>query len=998
MNTVRRTVPALFTLCVLAAVSTRADTRYVWQDSPNPGPPHADWSTAAHTIQDALDAAGPGDEVVVTNGVYATGGRALVGTMTNRAVVTRALTLRSVNGPEFTIIQGYQVPGTTNGIGAIRCVWLTNGAVLSGFTLTNGATQITPTPGPPQARLAGGGVWCASTNTLITNCTLIGNSARSYGGGAFQGTLNNCTLAGNSAGSGGGAYSNTLNNCTLAGNTAGSGGGAYLGTLNDCTLTGNSASSSGGGAYSNTLNNCTLTTNSAGSYGGGAYGGMLNNCTLTGNSATATLDSGGGAVYKGTLNNCTLTGNSAGTYGGGAYETTLDNCTLAANSASTGGGAYRGTLKNCTLTGNSASSYSGGAYMSTMYNCVIYYNTAPNSPNYHPGNLSFCCTTPLPASGTGNITADPQLASTSHLSISSPCRAAGNAAYATGTDIDGEPWASPPSIGCDEYGGGALTGDLTVAVQATSTIVAPGYAVDLSGWITGQVGASVWDFGDGTVLSNRPCASHTWSAAGDYPVVLRAYNASHPEGVRATLTIRVVVYLAHYVSADSVNPVPPYSSWETAARTIQEAVDAAVPEASTILVSNGVYATGGRAVYGTMTNRVAVCKPITLTSVNGPEVTIIQGYQLPGATNGDGAMRCVYLTNGASLSGFTLTKGATLGTGESVQVNGGGLWCESTNARVTNCTLTGNSANYRGGGAHQGTLYHCTLARNSAQIGSGAVSNILNNCTLAENSASFAGGGANHATLNNCALIGNSGGVYGGGAYYCALLNCKLSGNSATNGGGAYQALLNNCTFTGNSANTGGGAVYATMNNSTLAGNSAGSVGGASLSVLNNCILYYNTATDSPNYTSSTLSYSCATPLFIGGTGNIDVEPLFVDRLNGDLRLQSNSPCINLGDNAYVDGATDVDGNPRIVNGTVDIGACEWQVPSRFAPVAPPGSGGLELTLFGEPGRAYDLHATSNLMSWLWLARVTNTAGQATYTDPLSPCPPVRFYKAMPVP
>jgi hypothetical protein len=182
-------------------------------------------------------------------------------------------------------------------------------------------------------------------------------------------------------------------------------------------------------------------------------------------------------------------------------------------------------------------------------------------------------------------------------------------------------------------------------------------------------------------------------------------------------------------------------------------------------------------------------------------------------------------------------------------------------------------------------------------------------------------------------LSGNSAtgeGCSGGGASGGTLNHCTLTGNSADSGGGAHESTLNHCTLTGNSASSGGGgAAGGTLNNCTLTGNWATEFGGgAGWSTLNNCIVYFNSAgKDGPNHWNDyvTLNYCCTTPLPTNGVGNITLDPLFVNAAGDDLRLQSNSPCINAGLNAYAPGSTDLDGNPRIVSGTVDMGAYEFQ-------------------------------------------------------------------------
>lgn len=350
-----------------------------------------------------------------------------------------------------------------------------------------------------------------------------------------------------------------------------------------------------------------------------------------------------------------------------------------------------------------------------------------------------------------------------------------------------------------------------------------------------------------------------------------------------------------YVATNSPTDGPG-TAWSNAFHTIQDGVEAAFAD-DTVLVADGMYNTGMREMPGGSSfTRVVITNDITVRSVNGPEATFIIGAEAPGGGNGTGAVRGVYMSDGL-LSGFTVTNGHTYAyLFDFNDLCGGGIYFAGVDAVVTNCVITGNSAFEFGGGIggyYGGTVDNCMIVGNTAYDGGGSWFNgVMNNCMIVGNTAGSDGGGSTSDTLNNCIVLNNTA-KYGGGCKYGRLNNCTVSGNTADYGGGSYSSWLSNCIVWGNSA--------------TVSGDNW----------------------ESDQYNHGTFVYSCTTPMPTNGEHNITNNPQFVNADSDNYRLRYGSPCIDAGINAYIVGSTDLDGNPRIINGTVDMGAYEYD-PSMY--------------------------------------------------------------------
>lgn len=285
------------------------------------------------------------------------------------------------------------------------------------------------------------------------------------------------------------------------------------------------------------------------------------------------------------------------------------------------------------------------------------------------------------------------------------------------------------------------------------------------------------------------------------------------------------------------------------------------------------------------------------------------------------------------------------------------------------CVIQGNRARL-GGGLHmtnqEVSCTGCVFMDNRASEDGGAIY-IHNDCTC-----------LSQVSLNRCKLIGNKATGHGGALYQEGnpqvwLSNSLVQGNTALADGGGlfcdlYQGMVGagwcgvtNSTIVYNTAVENGGGVkcivgvpeYFSMVNSILWGNKDQTGFGTWAAQFTLALAETEIGAPPPEGGAySPITYSCIQgwQKTYGGEGNIGENPLFKDAHgsgesegngDGDYHLKADSPCIDAGTNSGFglpcdapsaststgSGSEwlDLDGNPRIIAETVDMGAYEYQ-------------------------------------------------------------------------
>ena len=418
-----------------------------------------------------------------------------------------------------------------------------------------------------------------------------------------------------------------------------------------------------------------------------------------------------------------------------------------------------------------------------------------------------------------------------------------------------------------------------------------------------------------------------------------------------------------YVDRQATAGLNDGSSWENAYTDLQGGLAAATRD-SEIWVAKGTYkpsAAGdpnanfslktGAMIYGgfagTETARKQRDRDTKPTILSGD----LNADDGPDFSNTDDnsvlVTRAESVDTSAILDGFTITGG----NGHT----GGGMYIRDATPTLNHLIFLKNQASSSGGGLynHLGNpvLSNVTFSGNAGGFGGGfyneAGNPSLTGVTFLGNTAEHLGGGmassqANNLILDRVVFSGNTSPNSGGGLALqqtnAQLTNVVFTNNTAWIGGGLFNtsgssATLTHTTFWGNVANPGyGGGIYNT---------SGGGPSGSSVTIRNS-ILWGDVHGEVHNLmaapaSSATMTYSlaqgcnqigvwnnaCGTN---GGNNLTDADPSFVDTAQGNLHLRKSSPAIDRGYLGYaIDILKDLDGNPRIQNGVVDLGAYEYK-------------------------------------------------------------------------
>ena len=297
---------------------------------------------------------------------------------------------------------------------------------------------------------------------------------------------------------------------------------------------------------------------------------------------------------------------------------------------------------------------------------------------------------------------------------------------------------------------------------------------------------------------------------------------------------------------------------------------------------------------------------------------------------------------------------------------GGGLFCRASSLTVAENVIEKNSANHAGGGIY---LYANTSSTPSKIIGN----------VIRENSA-FSGGGVacgfeSPLFVGNW-IVGNSADWAAGIGFSVsesALYNCLFFENRASLNAGGLDCIessltICNCTFARNVALDNGGGIYCDYRSSPKVVNSImwGNI------AFTGDEIYLGDAPD----TALTISHSDLAggqgSVYVSpgatlnwGQGMIDADPVFADVHDEDLHLLFGSPCREAGDSSAVplELAKDFEGDQRIVDGGVDMGADEFR--ARLYVDGPVLSGpgeSMDIRLIGPPMASFVLALGSGVL------------------------------------